>query len=140
MSNKARTQFECDGVAFDVGRLNLNESCRGLELLTRMLGPALGQIQENPQAAPLALLSQAGQIPPLLAMFAPVSKVSRNGAGEYGAHGDGTFVDLKPFVEQVFVGRLDLACMFLAECVKLEFGPFLSSAKDGALASLLAKI
>ncbi len=140
MSNRARTQFECDGVTFDVGRLNLNDSCKGLELLAKVLGPAISQLQENPTSALTALLSQASQIPAMLALFAPVSKVWRNADGAFGAADAGLLVDLKPFVEQAFAGRLELACMFLAECVRLEYAAFLSSVSTGQLAQLLAKV
>jgi hypothetical protein len=140
MSNRARTQFECGGVAFDVGRLNLNDSCNGLELLAKVLGPAISQLQDNPASALTALLGQASQIPKLIALFAPVAKVARNSEGTYGAGEGFAMVDVKPFVEQVFAGRLDLACAFLAECVRLEYSTFLSSASNGALAQLLAKV
>ncbi len=140
MSNRARTQFECDGVAFDVGRLNLNDSCNGLELLAKVLGPAIGQLQADPASALTALLGQASQIPKLLALFVPVAKVGRSGDGAYGVGEGFGFVELKPFQEQVFTSRLDLACAFLAECIKAEYSHFLSSAQNGALAQLLAKI
>ena len=143
MSNRARTQFECDGVAFDVGRLNLNDACNVLELLSRVLGPALSQLQANPTSALTALLGQASQIPRLLALFAPVAKFWRDQNGMPCAESSsagGALVDLKPFLEQVFAGRLDLACAFLAECVRNEYATFLASAGSGALAQLLAKI
>ena len=139
MSNRARAQFECDGVAFDVGRLNLNDSCKGLELLTKVLGPAVNAASGGQQAATIALLGQAGQIPAMLALFAPVAKVWRDAAGIPGTVDCGTLVDLKPFVEQVFAGRLELACAFLAQCVRNEFGPFLRSVSTGALAQALAE-
>jgi hypothetical protein len=140
MANRARAQFECDGVAFDVGRLNLNDSCNGLELLAKVLGPAIGQLQENPAAALTALLGQASHIPKLLALFTPAAKVARNASGEYGIGEGFAFVDLKPFQDQVFTSRLDLACAFLAECVRLEYSAFLASATSGPLAKLVAKI
>lgn len=141
MSNRARTRFECDGVAFDVGRLNLNESCRGLELLAKTVGPAIGQLTTDPTSALTCLLSQASQIPALLALFAPVAKYWRAADGEPCLESDDAkLVDIKPFLEQVFASRLDMACAFLAECVRLEYAPFLKSASNGALAQLLAKI
>ena len=140
MSNRARVQFECDGVAFDVGRLNLNDSCKGLELLAKVVGPAAGLLASDPAAAMATLLGQASQIPALLALFAPVAKVSRDSTGAYGSFGEGSFVELKPFISAVFETRLDLAVAFLAECVRNEFGPFLQSASSGPLAQQLAKI
>ena len=139
MSNRARTQFECDGVAFDVGRLNLNDSCKGLELLAKVMGPAICEAPKGQQAATMALLGQAGQIPALLALFAPVAKFWRGPDGEPSSQGNGTLVDLKPFVEQAFATRLELACAFLAECVKNEFGPFIKSVSTGALAQTLTQ-
>lgn len=139
MSNRARTQFECDGVTFDVGRLNLNDSCKGLELLSKILGPAIVAAPGGLHAAELALFTQASRIPELLALFAPVVKVHRNNDGEPCLADAGTLVDLKPFLEQVFAGRLDLACAFIAECVKNEFGTFMKSVSTGALAQAMAK-
>jgi len=137
MSNRARAQFECDGVAFDVGRLNLNDSCKGLELLAKLSGPVLSQMGNGDAAMLAALLSQASQIPPLLALFAPAAKVWRTPEGEPCAAGNGSLVDLKAFTEQVFAGRLELACMFLAACVKNEFAPFIKSVSTGALTQAL---
>ncbi len=139
MSNRARTQFECDGVAFDVGRLNLNDSCKGLELLAKLAAPVLGTASQGEAAAIAALLGQSSRIPELIGLFAPMAKVGRDSTGAYGAGEGFGMVELKPFVEQVFTSRLELACLFIAKCVLIEFGPFIESARTGALAQVLAQ-
>lgn len=140
MSNRARVQFECDGVAFDVGRLNLNDSFKGVEMLAKIIGPAIADISKGEAAVAAALLQQAGQFPALLAMFAPVAKVSRGPDGLYGSFGEGSFVDLKPFMNDVFTARLDLTCMFILHCVKNEFLPFIKSVSTGELAQAVASL
>jgi len=147
MSNRARTQFECDGVAFDVGRLNLNDSCKGLEMLMKVAGPALREIVSAENRADqmlgvVSLLGQAGQIPVLLDLFLPVTKYWRDSEGNPSTEGNGMLVDLKPFKDQVFTSRLDLALAYIAECVENEYASFLASALNGtgALAKLAARI
>ncbi len=129
MANKQPTVVTCEGVSFEVGRLDLNASCKGLELVTRSCGQAF-TMQEEP-ARTVALLSNASKIPELLALFAPVTRVCRDPAGAYiSVPTDGRqppWTALAPFVEDVFQGNLTLAVAFITECVGVEFGTFLAS-------------
>jgi hypothetical protein len=129
MANKQPTVVTCEGVSFEVGRLDLNASCKGLELVTRTVGPAFAQA--DVQARMVTALSNASKIPELLALFAPVTRVCRDPAGAYiSAPTDGRpppWVALAPFLEDVFQGNLTLAVSFLTECVGIEYGAFLAS-------------
>jgi tail assembly chaperone len=138
------TEFELEGRRFEVKRLSPDDACLGLELLGIALGPALstlllakatgdGADGEEPKidfAALLqSLLTQASKISALVKLFAPRSKFDR---GQ-----NGILIDLKPFVGEVFEGRVDLMIAFLVQAVRGEYSSFLSG--NNALAALLPK-
>lgn len=133
----AATTFEIEGRTFELKHLDIDEACAGLEVLAKALGPALGAAAldgtVNEAGLVTALLGQASQVSVLLRKFAPAAKISRkpDGAFETG----GAMVDLKPFLSDVFTGRVDLMIAFLAKAVEFEYGAFLGGAP--ALAALV---
>lgn len=115
------TEFELEGRRFEVKRLNPDDACMSLEVLGKALGPAALAVfgGSDPDYAKVltAFLANASQISTLLKIFAPVAKFDRAG--------NGVMVDLKPFVGEVFAGRIDLMIAFLAHAVRGEHSCFL---------------
>lgn len=126
----ATTAFMLDGKAFELRPLPLDESCRGLELLATVLGPAFGSASDA-QAIALAL-TKAGELPKLVGLFAKHTRFDRQN--------DGVMTALAPFVGDVFERRLDLALLFVAHAVKAEYAAFLDTANQAALAETLASV
>lgn len=136
------TEFELEGRRFEVKRLSPDDACLGLEVLGKVLGPAAyevlaargGEGEDGQAPTPnygailQALLTNAGQIAVLLKLFAPRTKFDRSS--------NGTLIELKPFVEEVFAGRVDLMIAFLIQALRAEYACFLGG--SGALASLAA--
>lgn len=131
------TAFDLEGRSFELRHLDIDEACAGLEILAKAIGPALSQAALDGAVSEAsmvtALLGQASQVSVLLRKFAPVAKVSRKPDGSFEA--GGAMVELKPFLTDVFTGRVDLMIAFLAKAVEFEFGAFLGGAP--ALAGLL---
>lgn len=135
-------EFELEGRRFEVKRLSPDDACLGVEVLGKVLGPAAYEVlstmggpgeagegtEPNYAAILQALLANASQISVLLKLFAPRAKFDRSN--------NGTLVELKPFVEEVFGGRLDLMLAFLMHAARAEYACFLGG--SGALASLAA--
>lgn len=138
----ASAEFELEGRRFEVKRLPTDDACLGLEVLGKLLGPAAFEVLsvrsgEGEEAPPInyaaifgALLGQASQIATLLKLFAPRARFDRAG--------NGTMVDLKPFLDEVFGGRVDLTIAFLTHAVRSEYACFLGG--TNALAALLAQL
>jgi hypothetical protein len=128
------TEFELEGRRFTVERLKVDDACLSLEVLGRALGPAavaaLGGGSPDYGAILSALLANASHISTLLKIFAPRSKFDRGI--------NGTMVDLKPFLDEVFAGRVDLMIAFLVHAVKAEHGCFLGG--PNALGQLLEQL
>ena len=128
------TLFELEGMRFEVRRLTPDGACRGLEVLGKALGPAaaavLGGGTPDYAAILQALVTQASQLSVLLDLFAPRAKFDR------GANG--ILVDLQPFTDEVFGGRVDLIIAFLVHAVRAEYASFLSG--KGALGQLLEQL
>jgi hypothetical protein len=138
------TDFELEGRRFEVKRLTPDDACLGLELLGTALGPALSTLLlakasgEGAEGEDLkidfaallqSLLTQASKISALVKLFAPRSKFDRGG--------NGVLVELKPFIGEVFEGRIDLMIAFLVHAVRAEYSSFLAG--NNALAALLPK-
>lgn len=123
--------FEVDGCLFEVGRLKVDASCEGLELLAKALGPLLSAEGEINWMT--AVLGQATQLPKLVRLFAPVTKVSRQPDGTFAVGGN--LVPLSPFVDDCFGGRHVRMIGFLVKAVQAEYGGFL--AQSAELAALL---
>lgn len=136
-------EFELEGRRFEVKRLEPDDTCMGLEVLGKALGPAaliaFGTASEGGEtegkdldyAALLqALLANASQISVLVKLFAPKSKFDRSN--------NGAMVELKPFIGEVFGGRVDLMIAFLVHAVRAEYASFLGG--GGALGPLLAQL
>jgi hypothetical protein len=131
------TEFELEGKRFEVKRLSPDNACLGLEVLGRALGPAAAQVLGLGDGAPpdygailQALVTQASQLSRLLELFAPRAKFDRSGTG--------SMIELKPFIDEVFGGRLDLLIAFLVHSVRAEYACFLAG--SGALGPLLAQL
>jgi hypothetical protein len=143
------TEFELEGRKFAVQSLEPDDSCKGLEVLGKALGPAAllafaGSASEDgeepAEEKPLdygallqAMISQASQIGVLLKLFAPRARFDRAN--------NGNMVQLKEFVSEVFGGRIDLTLAFLVHAVKSEYGCFLagSNALGPVVAQLVAQ-
>lgn len=151
MAEPAPTEFELEGRRFQVKRLDTDAACASLELVCKAVGPAISAVFEaDPEVLAtigeegadskalgpvlsnvlVSVLSNASQISALLKVFLPVSKFDRGG--------DGKWVDLKPFVGEVFAGRVDLVIAFLAHAVRAEHSCFLGG--HNALAELVTQL
>jgi hypothetical protein len=133
----ASTEFELEGKRYEVRRLSPDDACLGLEVLGRAIGPAAAQILggraegEAPDFGAIlqALLSNASQLSVLLKLFAPRAKFDRGG--------NGIMVEMKPFTDELFAGRLDLLIAFLTHTVRGEYAFFFAG--NSALVGLLAE-
>lgn len=141
------TAFELEGRKFELKSLEPDDSCMGLEVLGKALGPAAllafagsaaaSEDGETPEDKPLdygallqAMVSQASQVGVLLKLFAPRTRFDRAG--------NGFMVELKPFVSEVFGGRIDLVLAFLVHAVRAEYACFLGG--SSALGPLVAQL
>lgn len=135
------TEFELEGIRFEVKRLSLEDTCASLEILGKVLGPVAlevlsskGEPGAEDSGAVVSLrpamyaslittfLSNASQIAVLTKLYAPYAKVNRQMNGTYvGA----LMVELKPFLNDVFAGRIDLMVAFLVVVARAEHGCFL---------------
>ena len=137
------TEFEIEGRRFEVKALAPEDSCLGLEILGKLLGPAMASaltgvtaemsVEEIGARLDLgslitSLVGQASQLSALMRLFVPVSKFDRAG--------NGNLVELKLFTAEVFGGRIDLLVAFLVQAVRAEYTCFLGG--SSALAQLLA--
>lgn len=137
------TEFELEGRRFEVKALAPEDSCLGLEILGKALGPALlstlsgvtadmsveeigARIDMTQLVA--SLVGQASQLSALLRLFLPRTKFDRQS--------NGNLVDLKLFTEEVFGGRIDVLIAFLVHAVRAEYTCFLGG--GSALGPLLA--
>jgi hypothetical protein len=133
----ATHQFEIEGIRFELTNLSVDDSCAGLEVLAKALGPAIDQlgaaVAESDSAAGRVLvksvLGNAGQAAALLKTFAPRAKVSRSKDGTHA--GGSLMVGLGPEANAVFAGRVDLLLAFLFEAVQFEYAAFLSALTGG---------
>jgi hypothetical protein len=135
------TSFDLDGRRFEVQSLPPEDSCLGLEILGKALGPAAFVAFANvtPDQSPDdiefdypkllgALVGQASQLAALFKLFVPRTKYDRGR--------NGNLVDIKLFTDEVFGGRIDLLIAFLVQAVRAEYTCFLGG--SNALAQLLA--
>jgi hypothetical protein len=137
------TEFELEGRRFEVKALAPEDSCLGLEILGKALGPALlstlsgvtadmsveeigARIDMTQLVA--SLVGQASQLSALLKLFLPRTKFDRQS--------NGNLVELKLFTEEVFGGRIDVLIAFLVHAVRAEYTCFLGG--GSALGPLLA--
>ena len=111
--------IEVRGRSFEVGRLGIDDAFGGLERAQEFF------------TAPQPPFSK---VPGLLRMFAKVAKVARTPDGKFeGALGaGGGFVDLMPFLDDVFRTEHGLAFDFVMQCVHQEFGDFLDGLRAAA--------
>ena len=143
----ATHQFEIEGIRFELTNLSVDDSCAGLEMMAKAIGPAIEQIGAGSGEASVgramaqSVLGNARQAAALMRVFAPGTKVSR---GKDGTHAGGALmVGLGPEANAVFAGRVDLLMAFLFEAVQFEYGAFLSEFTgngSGPLATRLAAL
>ncbi len=137
------TTFDLEGRRFEVQPLPPEDSCLGIEILGKALGPALMSSLSGVEAgmsveeigAKLdfsaivpALVGQASKLSALFKLFLPCSKFDRQR--------NGNLVELKLFTDEVFGGRVDLLIAFLVHAVRAEYTCFLGG--SNALGPLLA--
>jgi hypothetical protein len=137
------TEFEIEGRRFQVKALAPEDSCLGLEILGKLLGPAMlsaltgvtaemtaEEIGERLNVGSLvaSLVGQASQLAALLKLFAPVTQFDRAN--------NGNWVDVKLFTGELFGGRMDVLVAFLVQAVRAEYTCFLGG--SNALGPLLA--
>jgi hypothetical protein len=138
----ATSEFTVDGRRFELRHLSPEDACLGVETLGKTLGPAAVELFvgdgvdfKNLTPAQLArlaipLIKNATGLSALLKLFAPVAKFDRGG--------NGILVDLQPFTDEVFGGRLDVLLVFLVNAVRAEFAIFLGG--GGALVPFLEQV
>lgn len=124
--------FKVGDHTYQVGRLKVKDSLRGLKLIGKVLAPALAAGASAPDGSLGDAVAKAIDgldcLPELLDLFVPVSKF-------IGPTGSPT--ELGAFVEDQFGGRPDLCVEFLAQCVRQEYGAFfLGNGSSGFLARL----
>lgn len=132
-------QFEIEGQRFEVKRLDPDEACLSIEIVGKALGPALLAVFDIPQGVIAALGTEEGmKSPEVIKFLAPVLTTLVTNASQVaqlfklflpGAKFDrgrnGTFIDLKPFQDEVFGGRTDKTLAFVVQCVRAEHTCFL---------------
>ena len=134
----ATTEFELEGMRFEVKRLSPDDACLGLEVLNRAIGPALIKLflsrstepETPPPTAPASDVE--GEAPPdstvptisneLLASLAQslLSQASQISVlvnlfakrTKFDRLRNGRMVELKPFLD-IFEGRVDLMVAYL---------------------------
>lgn len=147
----AETEFEVEGTRFVVKRLDTDAACLSLEIVAKALGPAISTVfsmdpevlasigsegEDGKALGPIlssvlgALLANASQISALFKLFLPGTKFDRAG--------NGILVELKPFVGDVFGGRVDKMIAFLAHAIRAEHACFLGG--GNALSGLLRQL
>lgn len=134
------SEFTIEGRRFEVRRLSPEDACLGVELLGKLLGPAAYELfcgekvdletltSEQLMPLILPLIKNASGMSGLLKLFLPVSKFDRSN--------NQVLVELKPFVDEVFGGRLDVLIAFLVNAVRAEYTVFLGGG-GGTLIPLL---
>jgi uncharacterized membrane protein YgcG len=107
-------QFEIDGCKFWFKRVSLEDGCKGLRLVSEIVGPALsaGDMAQ-------ALTASIDKLPQLVTLFAKYTDFQADHAAA------GRKVALAKFTDDLFRGRLDLAVLFVANCAVIEYGDFL---------------
>lgn len=131
----AVTSFKVGDHTYQVGRLKVKDSLRGLKLIGKVIAPALAAGASAPEGGIGDAIAKAVDgldcLPELLDLFVPVSKF-------VGPTGSPT--ELGAFVEDHFGGRPDLCIEFLAQAVKQEYAGFLrASGASGLLGQMMAK-
>lgn len=134
-------QFEIDGQRFEVKRLEPTDACASIEIVGKALGPALLAVFDIPVEVRASLMAEGAQSPVLMQFLAPILSALVSNASQVaqlfklwlpGAKFDrdrnGTFVELKPFVDDVFGGRVDKVLAFVVQCMKSEHTCFLGGA------------
>lgn len=128
--------FKVGDHTYQVGRLKVKDSLRGLKLIGKVLVPAIAAGASAPAGgigdAVARAIDGLDCLPDLLDLFVPASKF----IGPTGAP-----TELGAFLEDQFGGRPDLCVEFLAQCVKQEYVGFLrASGASGLLGQMMAKV
>jgi hypothetical protein len=129
-------KFECGGFQFEVARLPVKKSLKGLKLVGQVLLPALaaGAAAKEGSVGDAVERAVAGLdcLPEILDLFVPHSKF----VGPTGKS-----VAFEAFVDDTFSGKPEACVEFIARCVQLEYSGFLAaSGGNGFLGNLLAKV
>lgn len=115
-------QFELDGTPFQLKRLGVKASLKGLKMVSGTLLPAIadavGAEEGSLGGAVARVVEGLDCLPELLDLFTPAATFTR---------AEGQTVELKPFLEDVFGGRPDVTVAFLVACVRNEYGRFLAA-------------
>jgi hypothetical protein len=115
-------KFECGGFSFEVARLPVKKSLKGLRLVGQVLIPALaaGAAAKDGSIGDAIERAVAGLdcLPDILDLFVPHTK--------YVGPTD-KLVPLEAFVDTVFSGKPKTCVQFIVKCVQLEYADFLES-------------
>lgn len=126
------SSFTIEGRRFEVSRLSPEDACAGFEVLGRAFGASAVAllIGEKPDPVGLmqGLVNNASKLSVMLGLFLPKAKFDRGN--------NGILVDLKPFADEVFGGRLDVLIAFVVQAVRAEYATFLGGSP--ALVELVA--
>jgi hypothetical protein len=127
-------EIEIGDHKFQVSRLKVKDSLRGLKLVGKVLLPAIAEASSAPAGqmgdAVTKIVEGLDCLPDLLDLFATCTKVQLAG-------GTGSFMGLASVVDDAFGGHPDWVVQFLVECVQIEYGAFLKG--DGPLSKLLGR-
>jgi hypothetical protein len=127
--------FDVGGKTYQVSRLKVKDSLRGLKLVGSVLLPAIAAgASAKSGSIGNAIEKVVGGLdclPELLDLFVPVTKF---------VGPTGSLTEFSSFVEDAFGGRPDHAVEFLAQAVQGEYAGFLRvSDANGLLGKLMAK-
>lgn len=133
MSAAPPTELEIGDHKFQVSRLKVKDSLRGLKLVGKILMPAFAEASAAPAgqlgSALVKVVESLDCLPELLDLFAASSKVQTT---------SGSFMSLTPVLDDTFIGHPDHAVQFVVECVQKEYGTFLG--ENGQIKALVAKL
>lgn len=117
------TEFEIDGVEFQLSPLKVKAQLRAMALLAPI---ALGLAKESPGADALASLDR---LPELVALMAERCTTTW----------DGKRLPLASFQDNVFERKPTLLLAWLAECVRIELGDFLDETGQSRIKAMVSK-
>jgi hypothetical protein len=129
-------KFECGGFQFEVARLPVKKSLKGLKLVGQVLLPALaaGAAAKGGSVGDAIprLIDGLDCLPEVLDLFVAHTKFIGP---------TGNWVAFESFVDSTFGGRPEVCVEFIGQCVKAEYSVFLAgalaaSASNGLLAKL----
>jgi hypothetical protein len=131
-------KFECGGFQFEVARLPVKKSLKGLKLVGQAIIPAIATFAAvkagsgSVTDAVTRIADGLDSLPEALDLFVPHAKFIGP---------TGNWVAFESFVDATFTGKPEVCVEFIGQCIGLEYGRFLEVALAASGSSgLLAKL